>query len=471
MGLPSIAAMYPGIEMNVCPNFSYAITLINFILFFLLTAFFLHTRKRTSMCFTLIRYCQLLFMFSLMNYIKDDCLSRIFESFDSFFFFRIVRWIRPFSSTSMNHNYLNLYVVYDKIHDNLIDFLLYGTLLCGLGVISIAMYLRNVTARVGLEIKTKSFANTYCFGVLIKFLCIAEMPLWTFAICNLYNFHVTSWNNIVFGLLLIVFLLGIVGGKIALLNTNFSFYLRKETLIKFGAAYIHMNFFDLRKLSSSSSVTEQESRAQFFSIARNGIIFDSAFGFLYAVTLVFFQYTSSLASIIFFMFFSICNIAIIIFMMIKNDRYFWSELNDFATIFSYVSIFIICIFASINYSGKGISGLSYTTMVFLFACYIILFVITIVELWSDQKTDFVFKQRKGKGIKTLNKEEYLKMLKAENIGGDLEEIIETAGLELDGIDQKALELSFAENNGDTSDARLLTTHGDKDEGQNLRYRK
>lgn len=412
------------VDMFNCKGFTTAWTVVNFIFSIFIIFTFMLSRKRLALPYIIFRHFQILFTFCLVNQMKDDCLSRFLESYDSFFFFRYVRYFIGSETSSMKHNFLNIYAMYDDLLSNLFDMYFYLIIFAAVFCLTVLVYLRMlVTSHNKKSLRRVKFVlNLFSYGVPIKLLQLFFLPLSLIYVSALYNATELPAFDIVVMVIVMILTQGYAWASLFLLNTYFNFFFKSAYIQKFGALYIHTYFFNLKKLAQmvETDTIDDYSRYRMFNLVRNHLVFENVLYFYIAVSLVFFQGSNAIVTYIVIMIILLINTAIFLILRIKNDQFFYIPAHDILYLLSNAVLVVTLIVLMIN--SKSYSSLRFGAvfiMIINITAFFGLGLAYLHEFFTLQKSDLVWKLRIKKQDKINDREDYINLLKAEVVQNDL----------------------------------------------------
>ena len=412
------------VDMFSCRNFAKGWTIVNFICFCFILFTFTLSRKRLVLPYIIFRHIQILYTLCLVNQMKDECLSMFLESYDSFFFFRVVRYFIGPEETSFKHSFLHVYNAYDDMLSNLFDMYFYMIVFSVIFVIVILAYLQILvtTKNKGYLKRAKYFVDLFSYSVPIKLFELFFYPLTLIYLSGLYNISKLSVFD---GFVLFIVLLLVqfyMWSSLFVLNTYFNFYFKSIFIRKFGALYIHTYFFDLKKLAvmAETDTMDSYSKYRIFNLVRNHLILEKVFYYVMAVFIVYFQDSSGIVSYAMIMVSIVIGQAVFLLLQRKNGQFFYyGGYDNVYTVSNIVLVLTVMILMinsrvhnSIKFGAVFIMIINITLTMLMFMAYA-------HEFISLQTTDLVWKLKIRKQDKINDREDYVQMLRAEQLQQDL----------------------------------------------------
>lgn len=421
----SIASIFSSrVDMFECQNFAKGWTIVNLVFCVFVIFTFMLSRKRLAIPYILFRHTQILYTLCLVNQMKDDCLSRFIESYDSFFFFRFVRYFIGSEISKFKHNFLNIYNGYDDMLSNLFDMYFYTIIFTMIFVLVVITYVRLLVAKKSKSYLkwVKFFVDLFSYSVLIKFFELFYYPLCLIYVSGLYNLSELKAFDILVLFIIILITQAYIWSSLFVLNTYFNFFFKSIYIRKFGALYIHTYFFDLKKLNMmvETDTIDKYSRYRVFNLVRNHLILEKVGYFWMAAVLVYFQYTDSVVSYVLMMVWLIIIQSIFYGLRSKNEKFFYMPAYDALYTLSNVTLVVTLIVLIIN--SRVYSSIRFGSifiMIINITLFMGLMLYYIHEVFTLQKTDLVWKLKIKKQDKINDREDYVNLLRAENLHNDL----------------------------------------------------
>jgi hypothetical protein len=417
----SIAQNFPNVSMYTCTGFSDFLIYLNSIIFNIVLVFFMFSRKRLATPFMIFKFGQIVYIFSLFNSLKDDCLSTFYESFDSFFFFRISRFIIGPLQTTYFHSFFSRFNQYDNMVFNIFDVYFYALLLGGAFFLVLCSYIFLIVTNSNNEEwmkKIRVIIDLFAYSVPIKLLEITYFPLSLYLLIGLYNSTLGDAGNIIITvvLILVTSLYLLVG--IFLLSTYFSFYIKAPFIRKYGALYSHTNFINFSKIVK---LLEEKSKDnyqayRYLNLQRNHLNFEKILYFMISYILTYSQRSDGFVGLLIFMFVMIIFLTLFIFLRVKNDHFFYNPVLDYPN-FVITIVFILngLLLAVCTKESTSVQFTSVFLMLVNIGAYIFLLVCFCYEIWRSQDKDLLWKLKINRQDKINKKDEFIKLLQAEVI--------------------------------------------------------
>lgn len=414
-----ISQIHGSVTMFTCSGFYNFLTVFNFIVFNFALFTFLFSRKRLATPFTLFKFAQLMYVFCLFNSLKDDCLSHFFESFDSFFFFRIARYFVGDKTTEYRHSFLSRYNQYDNMMFNLFDIYFYALILSGLFFAILSAYVFLIITNNNNEEWTKKIRiviDLFAYSIPIKMIEVSFLPMTIYTLVGLYNSAIGDAGNIVITIVLIFLTSCYLLLGIFLLSTYFSFYIKAPFLRKYGALYSHVNFINFAKIVKllERDTKDDYQAYKYLNMQRNHLNFEKIMYFLISYVIVYSQRSDGLAGLLILMVIFIIFLALYILLRVKNETFFYNAFYDYP-FFTVNSVVILnaLLLAVCSQQNTSVQFTSVFLMIVNIGTYIYLLVAFCMEIWRSQDKDLLWKLKINRQDKINKKDEFIKLLQAE----------------------------------------------------------
>ena len=392
-----IAQIHSSVSMFTCSGFYDFLTIFNFIVFNVALFTFLFSRKRLASPFTLFKFAQLMYIFCLFNSLKDDCLSHFFESFDSFFFFRIARYFVGEQYSAYYHSFLSRYNQYDNMLFNIFDIYFYALILSGTFFATLSAYVFLMVTKNNNEEWTKKIRNAidlFAYSIPIKVLELTFLPLSLYTITGLYNSTIGDAGNIVITVVLIFLTSGYLLLGIFLLSTYFSFYIKAPFLRKYGALYSHVNFINFAKIVK---ILERDSKDdyqayKYLNMQRNHLNFEKIMYFMISYVIVYAQRSDGLAGLLILMIVFAIFFGLYVLLRVKNETFFYNAFYDYP-FFTVNSVVILnaLLLAVCSQQSTSVEFTSVFLMIVNLGTYAFLLVAFCMEILRSQDKDLLWK--------------------------------------------------------------------------------
>lgn len=419
----SYSSAHSSVSMFTCNGWAEASEILNLVILLLTLGCVLFSQKRLAFPRLLLWFSQSVYLLSLPNFLKDECMQNATRSFRQYVFLGLSDYFSTFEESQgaslQIRNYMHKLGHSTHLMSNLLgpNFLTVCTAMLVTLAILICFVLLLSSRRRTLFGFFYRLVDKLVFSFPLHLAEWMHLPALLAVLLVFADLDSVEAGNIAAAVIYSLIILVYYWGSIALLNTYLYFYLRADYAGHYRGLYEHLNFYSQTELAlflKGRKTSYRSHRA--LNLVRNHPTRRKFFDFAKAITFVFSVEVSDAAiPIAIFLVINLADLLIFVFVRkAAGNKYFYTKGADIVYIILNLLLALMGIFLLVNsFSTSATQMAGIVVMALAYGGLMAVIVLGVVELVRSQSEDALWKVLKERADRKAYKEEIIQLLKTE----------------------------------------------------------